>query len=357
MKTKNNLENTFNELLRNGASGTISIPAEDFCNWTFYSKFYTNVNGKNNIKTSEFAPIVNIPDFATFFPILEKYIMVARKYYYDYKEYNGFTDKGYDKYLAYTLLVNCGNHDFDNFTDFVKKRTEMLINAENRNKFFVTTCNKHKLYIIIDKMAPNLEAPNKFTPIFENEDGSRYVLPTVSYGFYDDKAYIGSIQGGKGKQLSEASRIMDRYLRKLNSGVPLNEIDGEVSPSALASLTIFNAYLKSKNVYKIVSPSFMPLRASAARSQLYNSEQNYSEEEFYNELSKKDAQQYRATNKFMYLFPRYCLHFTKSECFFDDDTQEMKTLIRQQTETSNNIIFDLDKACTTAFLSLQKSQE
>ena len=357
MGTKNNLKNTFKNLINDGATGIINIPAEEFGDWQYYSKFFAQIDGKNNISSTEDAPIVKIPDFDTFFPIYEEYISLARKYYKKYKEYDEYTDDGYDKFLTYTLLVSCTNYDFENFTDYVQKRIKMLKLAERETKKFITTYNNHKLYIQINKLSPNLEAPTQFTPILENQDGSHYLLPSISYGLYDDKAYIASVQGERGKQLGEAARKMDRYFRKLNNGIQTDEIEGEVSPSALASLTIFNAYLKSKNINKITAPSFMPLRAAAARTLLYSCEKDYSTEQFSKEIEIRDAQQYRATNKFMYLFPRYCYHFSESDCYFDDITQEMKTIIKNQSKENDNIIYDLDKICLDAFNTLSNSKQ
>ena len=43
----------------------------------------------------------------------------------------------------------------------------MLNNADAPNRFYLNTYNNHKIYILIDKMTPNLEAPTQFTPVLE----------------------------------------------------------------------------------------------------------------------------------------------------------------------------------------------
>jgi len=262
--------------------------------------------------------------------------------------------------LIYTLIANCSNYDCVTFNKYIENRIQMLEKIEPEGKILLPDFQNHKFYIQITQTSSILEAPNRFTPILENPDKSKFYLPTVTYGFYNDKAYIGAIQGEEEKQSGEAARKMDRYFRKLNSGVASEEIEGNVSPSFIASLTIFNAYLKSLNINKIVAPCFLPIRTDLPRKNLYKKHVkdpiNFTQDWLNEKLEQKDRDQFNITNKFMYLFKRYCSHFTDSECYFDDHKQEMQTILKEQKNKTNNIIFQLNDFCFKSFLDYQNEK-
>lgn len=353
------LDYLFKELVNEAACGKLTFETERYGNWIYNSQFFSEIENQSN-NHNNLSPVLKVHDYKHLINQLEEYINIASRIYYEEKQEDDLTEDGFHKFLMYMLIANCSNYDLENFSSFVEKRTQILKNKEHNKKINLPYLNNHKFTVAICDTPSNLEAPNKFTPVLKNEDGSRFVLPSITYGFYDDKAYIGAIQGLKGKQTNEASRKMDRYFRKLNNGVNMEEIEGNVSPNAVASLTIFNAYLKSKNINKIVAPCFLPVRAETPRrSLLVKSQKNpdsYNEEWLNLRLDEKDKEQFNATNKFMYLFKRYCYHFTDSDCWFDDHKQEMQTILNKQTKTSDNIIFNLDKICLEGFIDNQKDK-
>jgi len=156
---------------------------------------------------------------------------------------------------------------------------------------------------------------------------------------------VYALQGKKGKQSGKVSKDLDRYLRKVNKDVDMKEIEGNVSPSALVSLTMFVSYLKEQGVNSIIAPAFLPLRYSAEKNAVYykGKVKEKTNEEIKRDIDKRDLIQYNITDKFMHLFVRYCHHFDNSNYYFDEDNQRMIVSIEPQKSKTENIIYGFDK--------------
>ena len=341
-KIKKMLKELFNE----ASNGLIKIGVGDSC-WRFYSKFYVSVEGNDNT-VNKMLPTVQIPNLEMFMKVLNNYLQTAREFYKKDQDYYGLDDYSFDKFLTLNLVVNAGMYDFYDFTRYVKQRSSMLQEKEVVGHIGFGEYKDFYASAEIDKLHCNLEAPYRFTTSIRDKDGGEFVLPSVVYGIDGDVAHIYAIQGRNGKQKSKVANSMDRYFRKLNKGV--EEYVGEdsellqVSPNALASITIFNSYLKSKGITKIIATEFMPVRYQSNKSAIYvrGAAKSESSEDIKKNIEKHDFVQHNITEKFMYTLMRYCYHFDDSEFDYDDICHKMKIKLNNQHQKTDNIIFELE---------------
>ena len=128
--------------------------------------------------------------------------------------------------------------------------------------------------------------------------------------------------------------------RKVNKGIDSEEDIAKVSPNALVSLTIFNAYLKRKCFSKIITPSYMPIRYNSKL--IRNINRNYSDDELEKENELVDRDQFNITNKMMYLLNRYAYHFSDCVSEYDDIKDEMHLKLNDTRVNGDNIILGID---------------
>lgn len=361
MHMKKRIQEIFKSLIKDAESGKITLATKDGIDWNYNVKFYYDIQGTTNVQDND-VPILQIPNFSRAMEVLEKYIKVMHKdYMYAMVEEN-FTEDGFDKYLMLTALINCTNYDFENFIPYLEKRIQMVENKQTPITFELGKVYGYDLVAQITQTTPNLEAPSKFTPIFLDENGERYVLPSIVYGYYDDKVYVGAVQGEKGNQKDqEIGRRLDRFFRKVNKGVDMQDIEGQVSPSALVSMTMFLEYMKSQGKIKVVAPCFMPIRARTTMENIearFNSGYEPYDKDWKDaEIQKKERDQFNITNRLMYLFRRYNWHFDDSECYFDDIEESMKIWLKPQQTKTDNIIFNIQKAAEYKFGQLKINEK
>lgn len=344
------VEDVLKSLISDGAKGKVCLESETLGDWYFYVRFFADIEGENNIKNSN-CPVIKIPNYKQFKQTISDYLKHARPFYDYDREYDELDFFSYDKYLIFTLLVNAQASDFENIVSYVNDRTQMLKNRQNCGIFELGNISGYKLCFCIQKAMGNLEAPYKFTSWFVDEGNYRYILPTIYFGEADDYVYIGAVQGEKNKQDNIFARKIDRFIRKVNKGVNMEEIEGNVSPSAVVSMTIFNAYLKSKEIKNIKSPTFTPIRYYAMKNQ------NYAHAEMFNKpieqakiaIEKRDRIQHNVTEKLAYLYYRYLTHFDDCVGGYDQDSGELKLLLSDQNKTGDNLIYEVDKVATAAF--------
>jgi len=301
--------------------------------WCFYAKFAMKKEGKAPENFD--CPIFDIPDFDLFVEKVSTYLEKAKSFYAYDKEYFEITEEEFEEKLFFDLMVNTSYSDQKDIYSAIDRREKMLKELPCGEKYIGEYLDK-RVYCKTVKNHSNIESPYKMTISFKSEEGE-FSLPALNFGIVDDQVYLFAVQNKREKQTSTLAKKMDRYLRKLNAGVDMEDIVSSVSPSAVASLAIFSSICEKNNINEIVAPSFLPIRYNAtffARDRL--------SEEIKNEgLEQLDRDQFNITNRFSYLFLRHNFHFPSSIADFDEDRGAMKMQLDGKDRNGENIIFSL----------------
>ena len=243
------------------------------------------------------------------------------------------------------LIVNATNYDLNNIEEYVVQRTKMLqAKTVYENVVVLGDCQGGTIYGKIMKAKSNLEGPYCFHCwITQNEE--RFILPYIYFGNENKTINLYAIQALKVKQENKFAKKMDRFFRKANKGVDMeDEILSQVSPNALISLVVFMAYQKLHGANAINAVNFMPIRynANLTTGQL-KLEESEDENEF---LEKHDRNQFNITNRFMNTLIRYAHHFGY-EFEYDEIKEKLVIdLTAKETIVEENIILDIDSAIT-----------
>ncbi|MBR2909192.1 MAG: hypothetical protein IKC11_02465 [Clostridia bacterium] len=330
------------ELAEEASNGCVKIGEGDLC-WKFYSKFFTKINGVDNTKSKMYHTLVinNLDEFVQNF---EEYLITAREFYQEDKWYYDVSDDAFDKMLLLNLVVNAGVYDFHDFIPYMQTRKKLLNHTENIGTVEFGEYKNFFVSASIERLPCNLEAPYKFTASIRDRFGGEFVLPSVVYGTSGDIAYVYAVQGVNGKQTSKVAKDMDRYFRKFNKDVDSDEAIANVSPNALASVTLFNSFLKKRGIDKMVATEFMPVRYQSNKSSIYikGEAKKLSKEEVRNQIEKHDYIQHNITDKFMYVLMRYCHHFDGADFEYDDIKHRMKVVLGETKQKQDNVIYELE---------------
>lgn len=349
-------------IIKQAENGFIKIGDENFGFWHFYTRFYFQIEGKTNAKNTKY-PIINIPNYNTFLNELESYLQTAKKFYANDQNYYMLNNQSFTQKLFLDLVVNATNFDFNNFISHIQTRKKMI---ENPLKTGVFKLGEYEGLTILGNVVKNpsgLETPYEFEVAFEDQHGNRFKLPSISFGTIDDTCFVMAVQNKADKETNPLRKKLDRYFRKVNKNVDTNEVISNVSPNALVSLTLFNSLIKQSGIKRIVAPNFMPVRYNGNKIAGYikntksvpkeTSEnltlveqiKKYNREKRREFLEKHNKNQFNITNKFTYLFIRYCHHFPACEAIYDDARQSMIVYLSKTNEkVDDNIIYNLDKS-------------
>lgn len=336
---KEYIENLVDEIFAEAKTGKVTVPdntGESFC---YYVRFYEK---QDNVKKTY--PCFDINNVELFDKKNAEYLLEARKFYAKSPETNIFEGRGLDKRFVLNMLLNANYADMTNPIEYVIERTQML---KNQPQIFEHEFeyNGIKATCKVEKLPSNLEGPYKFETTFE-KNGEEYTLPAIVFGLDGSHAKVFACQNFAAKTNKETlvKKKLGRHLYKLNSGVPENDIAGDVSVSSVAAATIFMQYLKAQNITKIEAPVFLPLRSHTNKISKYNRAKRTGES-VRAVAEKNNLDQFNMTNKFAYLFERLAYHFDNFETFYDDNTMTTYAHILPNKATTNeNIIFDIAKS-------------
>lgn len=360
---KENIKQGIEDIIKQASKGIVKIGDEENGFWTFYTRFYFCIEGKNNAKNLKY-PIINVPNYNIFIEQLDDYLKVAKNFYKMDKEYFELDDVSFSQKLFLDLITSATNYNLNNFISYMQLKKEMISKEIPTGVFKLGSYNGINILGNIYKNTSNLESPYKFEIAFDN-GAQRFKLPSIYFGIANNTAYVMAVQNDKNKQTNELAKKLDRYFRKVNKDVNMEDIIANVSPNALVSLTLFNSYLKQNGIYKIIAPNFMPVRYHANKIAGYNKnkisipdelggikthsklvqyfkEQNREKQHEF--IKQHNHNQFNITNKFSYLFLRYCHHFSNCFATYDDATQSVITYLNPEQQFGDNIIFDLDKS-------------
>lgn len=332
-----------NDLAESFNMGNIAFQTSDTIPWLYYVKLNTNIEGKVNI-VDDRLPIWKISNFDRTTDLLDKYIIIARDFYAGDKEYYGFLSSQFDKKLIFDLVVNATSYELENFDEYIEKKIKILRTNVKRETINIGEIDfpfgKVNAKATIRRTPSKLEGPYKIAITFESELGS-FTLPTVTFGLEKDKAHVYAVQAKKEKEENKLAKNLDRYFRKFNKDVDLEELEGKVSPNALASTVVFFEYLKSLGINKVVAPVYMPVRYF---SRIIKNEEldNISNEEKQEQEDLIDRDQFNMTNRFSANLLRYSLHFNECKFDFNDITDEinLRLVKTHKKDFSENEIYN-----------------
>lgn len=333
------LDNLIQEVFNQAKNGVVYIKSEDNLDWRFFIKFFTNIEDNLSNKNNK-SPILFIPDYALFLEKVAQYLQTAQVFYKEDKNYFNLSQREFNKKLFLDLIINASNFDFINIYNFIDIKRKM-IKKEISGEINLGSYNGLKIFCKIKKNHSNIESPYRFDIYFKNDE-FEFLLPSILFGICDNTAYVMGIQNFN-KTENPLSKKLDRYFRKANKGVNMDGVEGNVSPNALVSFTIFNAFMKQQNINTIKSTTIMPLRYHGNMVSLYN--RATSKDETTSLLKKHNHNQFNITNKLLYMFLRYNHHFTESQTSYDPLKEEMTLYLSKQNKIKDDsIILDIENS-------------
>ena len=322
------MRNLFYELIEEAKDGKVIIGDIE---WPIgfntqiykYSSVVRKCINENNISCL----IIKDEDF--FFDTLEKYI--SRELEVNRKCINFFKDKEKNvvKTLMAYLFVNATTEDFLNPIEYMRRCIDFLddntFDYLNEKAYFDLGDNFFcsKLCIKNSFQSIMMETPKKIELSIVKGDNLdiEYRLPTISYGFSDDKkgnktCYIYSLLNPKEKKNMTEEEIkfnkkIGRVLYKINAGVVGGEDEftdvSQVSPSAVLSLMIFLSLLSNEDIHDIKAVPYLPLRYLSRDIMAKLDDGN-------DELIERNKRiQDNVTNRFIRTFLRASYHLSDSD--------------------------------------------
>ena len=239
---------------------------------------------------------------------------------------------------------------------FSKNITNRMRKPNHNINFGTMNIAKTNIGIFADlyKAHAGIEAPVVFLPYFQNTEGDVFYLPSVLFGIEkkgdNNSAFVGAVQNFSLVQIDKFSKNMDRFIRKVNSGVDPASIEANVSPKAVVSFVLFMQFMKQLEVSSIHANNFLPIRYYSKVRAIDNAP--LSKETKDEKQEKIDADQFNITNKFMYLFARMKHHFENLQLDYNESGCKMDLNI--ESEQKDNIIYDFVKSAKEALNEKEK---
>ena len=341
MNTFEQTKNIIKKIFMQAKEGVITIKDKNKENWLYWLRFFANINGEKVIYENANL-ILDIPDFNLFVWKVDKYLQKAYKFFIAEKEYYDLTPHSFKEKLVMCLILNMSYYDAKNVYQYIDMRTKMLEREFQNEDFSLgklyyqkgAVGKEGKIKAKIKRSQSNLEASHKMTFSIQNKDGD-YALPSIFFGLVNDTAYVYAVQRKKAIEEGSIVKDLDRYFRKLNKGVDMESVEGNISPNALVSFTLFCSYMKNMGIKKIVAKDFLPLRYSGVSDGPKGLDKK--------RIDQLIRDQYNMTNKLMYLFLRYSHHFESCPSEYDADKGEMQLTLNDNLNVKeDNIIYDID---------------
>ena len=384
----NTIEQTkraLNKIFSQATTGVCKLESREFGNWNFFVKFYSKIDGilhktqddifskphkQSTTYNSDFSvPTIQIPNLEHFVEVVDDYLKIAKDFFADDKQYFALTEEAFTEKLVLDLFVSATNFDFNSPISYIEQRAKQLQNKVKTGTFMIGHMDNLSVTCQIKKNHSNLEGPYKMAIMLSNLSGNdEFTLPSITFGIVDNTLYLYTLQNKKEKQTSPLSKKLDRFFRKVNKDVDMEDIIGKVSPNALVALTIFLSTMKKEGITKVVAPNFMPVRYCAnlnADKNHYIQKTDFSlygdgcEEVIELHLNQIDENhnknQFNITNKFTYTLLRYCHHFDETTFDYDDLRQQATLTLSKGNSAQENILTDIDGICTHS-LNLRENE-
>jgi len=359
----------YREVIKEIGQGKLKLNGDDYLNIKF-NTLYLNKNKEYDCisgKMDQDVPSLLIKNRILFEKKLNEYINEFEKNRKasDFHNYN--KRKVVVKELMAFLWVNATEEGFKNPIEQINQRIAFLKDNtfENKNKYIelgsIERLDDSVLSYKILEDSIFMETSNKICFRLTkkiNEETLYYDFPSISYGIYNSEAYIYSIQKKiyniKESELQKKyNKKIKRLLFKLNKNITEGEEYQEykkgnnafyphnisdVTPSAIASVTMLLSMLEGKNISKINIVPYLPIRWNAKHTAIRNMCEEYlperREEEYRINTAKCEAIQSNITDKFIRTFFRVEHHLDNCEIM---SLLDSSTTIKIQNK-GNNII-------------------
>ena len=345
MYTDKKIIEQLKKLIKNSTNDTCKIIFDDGFVSDYHISFNFDIEGFLIYKDDS-QPLVKISDFQSFASKVITLVNLMAPFYSEYKDHYGFTEENYLDYLLISIFSNMNEYDFNNTLNYLDR----IIDSYQQNYSFykdklvgkINVKGKEiSIYETCLKSSASMEAPLYKQYIFSCE-GDVFYSPKVRYYISQNKCYVMAIQNNPNKQNNILAKLLDRYFRKLDKGLAEyersenNQIETpkDISPTALATLTIFVSSTKETSTFCF--PDYLPLRYTNKLGTLKTKSIDYDE---------ADRIQANLTNKLLFTGIRLCEHFTSSSISFDTPNY-LEIEFNPLANDKNNIIFDLYDAIT-----------
>ncbi len=297
-----------------------------------------SIGGKRRI-LNEAYPVLNIAKYSDFIATLTKLVNKMATRHMDTKNYYMLNKQSYAQFIVMSIVANMHASDFNSPISYLNRLIDSLDYDYQFNKELkigeTDIKNEHvDIFKLVEKNMLGMESMQNIKFSFVDKNNNMVYLPAIHYYLSDNKAYILGIQRVKNHVSDiELNKKVDRYLRKLDKGIEIEEeyIEGvnnikDISVSALAALTLFVSYYKDLDT--IYMPDYLPLR--------YINKIKDGDQE---KIEKTDAIQTNITDKLLMTGVRLCEHFDHLDCGFDCGILEIN--MNDYKLQEGNIIYDL----------------
>lgn len=367
----------YNQVVPEANTGLIQIGG-----WNFNIRFFLKIKDLPIQKFDEkkdyieFIPenkeiVITVQNIETFHELLVEYTEKMYAFIVDNPKFYNIDNLYFEgnrenilKGILSTVWINATEENFKNPEQFLKMRIQFLEDENSLNdlnaKFIgekIGTLDDSQIEVEIKKQNPFAhETPYVFTSQIQKELNGNietFNLPNISYGIYDDKCYIYSIQNKskKNDQLTPYQKKINRLLYQANKDV-LDDYEEEnirdISQPHLFALTIF---LKFINVEKVVVPCYLPIRYNAKIRVLnnkLNQIKDYTEkqvEDIKQELEKDvDKIQENIIQKYLRTFRRLEYHFPNFKIVsfpYDVDNNMHIHIKREKYQNQDHVLYDV----------------
>ena len=184
--------------------------------WKFGVHFFTKIEGKTNA-CDNLAPEVQIPNFEVFLDALNKYLSLAKEFYFDDQDYFDLTDDGFTKKLISDLFASATNYDLNTIVPYIETRTKLIKNTLPPEQFELGNINGATISATIKKNRSNLEGPYNME-FFAEKDKEFYPLPSVTFGLADNDVYVYAIKYFDSKRIDS---ITQKTIHTIVDGKPI----------------------------------------------------------------------------------------------------------------------------------------
>lgn len=224
-------------------------------------------------------PTLVVKDEEKFNEKINEYIETILKWDENNKTKDAPLDKRIKYYLT-ILMLNATTYDFQNPIQYIDRVNEFyndktLENLQTSAKHYIATLNNNIEYKIIKNLVSD-ETPYAFvSQLTNNIKGTEviYEMPRLCYGINEENGekvvYIYSLQMSKEKKSGEINneyrKKVNRFLYKINKGIPEDDEILNVTHNSIVALTIFMSVMHNEGINKIKVPSALPIRLNAAR--------------------------------------------------------------------------------------------
>lgn len=216
---------------------------------------------------NEYIPIFTINDSDRLEEALQEYLRAVREVDIKYTKMN---DDHREKYFLLNVWKNATNYDFQNPESFISRYTDFIRDntfSQYDELTFLGKYDNNMLMVQRKQDRSGFETP--YIMHFSLTNGKDiYHLPWVRYGISKNEkgekiAYIYALQNMEISSNEEYNRQIQSSINKVNSGVKNYR---NVTPSAIATLSVFIGMLENEGIYSIRVPDFLIGRYKRFRS-------------------------------------------------------------------------------------------